>query len=111
MKRIEWLQKIKNFPQNLMGRSGVEAYFDGLKKTVESEEVKNERLAKRIELKKEEFRLKQLIQDTKLKGKKLREEYLDYDPKADARRTRRVYGMISLGMVLLFVLFKACASC
>ena len=112
MQYSESLKRVVRFLQSLvMGHRGVESYFKSLEKTVESEEVKNKRLTERIELKKKEFTLKQRIQDTKAKGKKLEEEYRDYDPKADARRTRKIYGLLSLGMILLFILFRACASC
>ena len=112
MKYIESLKGIVRFLRSLVARyRGIEDYFEALEKVAESEEVKNKRLTERIELKKREFELKQRIQEAKTRGKKLEEDYRDYDPKADARRMRKIYWMLALGMLLLFMLFKSCASC
>jgi len=108
----ELLKKAMQFLRSLVARyRNVESYFEVLEKTAESAEARNTHLTERIELKKREFVLKQRIQTAKNESKKLEAEYQEYDPKASTRRTWKIYGLLTLGMILFFMLLKACTGC
>lgn len=107
---LKW--RIGRFLQNLLQKHRtIEDYFESLRKIAESDEERNERLAKRVELKKDEFDLKQRILGAKIRSKELKVKYQEYDPGAPGRYKWKVYGMITLGTILLFLFFKACSGC